>query len=187
MNLFSRLITVAVLLAASTCTIASPITYDFSYTFNDGTKITGSAKGTASANLVSGLSDIHVFRNGVAFSESITGLFGNCFAFNGSADLGCAVMSFNGLENNFLFIDTNDGGSLTTTNFYFDLTAHAVPKQYVAVETIYSGVPVRVEEYVDYAPKKWSLLARNDVPEPASIALFFVGLLGFAAVSHLKQ
>ena len=187
MNLFSRLITAAALLAASTCTIAAPITYDFSYTFNDGTKMTGSAKGTASANLVSGLSDIHVFRNGVAFSESITGLFGNCYGYNGAAEMGCAVMSFDGMGNNVLFIDTNDGGSQTTTNFYYDQTGRAMPMQNAAVETRYLDVVVRVEDYAVYVSGKWSLLARSDVPEPASIALFCVGLAGFAAARRRKQ
>jgi hypothetical protein len=98
-----RLMATTLLMAASAAALAAPATtYEFTYAYvGQPYVITGSAMGTLYGNLVKDLSSIHVQVNGTPLAESAGGLLGS--GLSGSWVIGGAVMSLDGLENNFLF------------------------------------------------------------------------------------
>lgn len=82
-------------------------TFNYQYQFENGAVVSGSFLGTASGNLITGLSHI-TFQFASGTNTPPTSVFGASWA-NGSLEYvsGGSVMSFNGQANNFLFTDTD--------------------------------------------------------------------------------
>lgn len=159
--------------------------YDFKYTFNDNSVVSGSFEGIATGNLISGLSNISVSFNGQSFTGSgglsSGGLYASCFSPFSGWDVDCGVVSFNGLENNFLFSDANFPAPGANMSNYF-LIFPATPS-YSLGELFFSGAVIA--EYPDsdfglYNPSHWSVTIHDttSVPEPATLLLFLLGLAG---------
>jgi hypothetical protein len=100
MKCISKVVGCIWLLAASVVAHANPSTYKFSYTFaSSGVVYTGTLDGEANGDLVTGLSNISVCRNGVGFQ-------GNGHLYGSSNDpamwwiRGGATVSVSGAANN---------------------------------------------------------------------------------------
>lgn len=121
----NKLITIAALISA---VFAAPVhaeaIYNYNYAFANGVVVNGSFTGTANGNLVTDLSNISVFINGFAYNSNGS-LFASSMGMNGWGQLGWrsggGVASFDGLQNNFLFIDSDYPNSYSYSNYFHDV------------------------------------------------------------------
>jgi PEP-CTERM motif len=186
-----RLILGLTLLASASASADAATMFDFSYAFHDnsgaltGDTITGSFFGVRAGNDVTSISNANASFDGTAltgplFVYSYTPTSPNC----GTADcytLGGATVSFNGLDNNFLFIDSPPSPSdhlTSATNYFYIIQpwANGGPGS-STIATQFSSPTSLVEQYNgDYFASSFTLSA---VPEPTTWALLF---LGFGAI-----
>tara|TARA_R110000868_G_scaffold98415_1_gene270844 strand:- start:71 stop:637 length:567 start_codon:yes stop_codon:yes gene_type:complete len=105
-------------LAFGTAAALQAGSFTYSYTFQDGDVVSGSFNGTQSGNLITGLSDISLFFNGVAATNNP--MFGTGWSpTNNSWVSGGAVASIDGTQNNFLFIDSNYPNNGNFTQYFY--------------------------------------------------------------------
>lgn len=156
---------------------AAPL-YEFSYRFTDGLTFSGSFSGTENGELVWIEGDIALYANGQRLLDKVTFSTKHFLIPELSWRQGGAVASFDGSANNFLFDFADSYGSQRWAFF-------SIPQGY-AGETrwTYAGnfAPLSYSEFMPSANmnEKWVLIRRedgNEVPEPASIALFALGLV----------
>ena len=160
----SKLIRCATLLAAMAIASGAhaSVMYDYSYTFASGDVMSGTFNGDASGNLVTNLTGITASFNG-------TPLAGSGALFNATlvvpmgrwvADGG--VASFDGTQNDFLFVDSHYPIDSNYTNYFYSIND---------VGTLANTQGGRIDEVV--VPGFWSLAV---VPEPGTGALLLAGL-----------
>jgi hypothetical protein len=207
MNLKLKSSSIAILTGiAASVAIAEPAAadqmYDFTYSFyNDinntlvatGDSITGSFTGTQSGSDVTNIANVAASFDGTPLTGpleaySYTPTAPNCGAAS-CYSLGGAVASFNGLDNNFLFINSPPSGSdnLTTyTNYFYVIQPWTNPGPGSATIAVQFQNPSgTVENYNgDYVPSSFQLTA---VPEPLTLSLFGAGLAGAAAMRRRKK
>jgi hypothetical protein len=142
-------------------------------------QVSGSFEGTANGNLVSNLSNISVFINGVAFNKNGE-LMNYAFKYN-EGDNGwvsdIAQVSFDGTENNFLFVDDLYNTDFTS-NFFRSQSAF---NETAACHWWSYSDYVYISDQLDH--RNWKL-TQADVPEPASPGLL---LLGLACVAGIRR
>lgn len=154
--------------------------FNYSYTFNSNTVVTGSFDGTAAGNLVTNLSNVSANLNGIALIGSGS-LYANSRSNSGSWQTGGAVASFNGLQNNFIFLDTNYPTSATFQNFFASVTYPLNSQAVTAIEVNHSNL----QRGGNNAPISWSLVA--SVPEPETYAMLLAGLGLMGAVLRRRK
>jgi PEP-CTERM motif len=147
--------------------------FDYSFTGTDGDLVSGSFSGTANGNLITNLSNITASLNGTVFSGS-----GNLFGSSHNATTwnwqsGGAVASFNGLQNNFLFIDADYPNSTYFSNYFYSVSN--IYNSYASVSNN--------STYGATSAANWRVVAAK-VPEPSSLILFALGL---AALVYFRR
>jgi hypothetical protein len=168
--------------------------YDFSYIFsgeNIGSGIVeGSFSGFADGNLITNLSDISVSFNGNPFVGS-----GELFDFhykiviNYYGILSGSVVSFDGTQNNFIFMDVNYTlGNQRDTN-YFRSFNNEIDVRMFSPSFSYALDNNKTWSNRTYNKNgSWTVTERTSfVPEPESLALFLLGLPMVAWVKRRKS
>ena len=197
MNHLVRAALVAAVLGASAA--ASAETVDFSYTFADGQLVTGSFDGTTTNGGASftGISDMQVAFNGIAFAPVTVGntTYGNATLQINNYNTGTesfddttpVTIYANGALNNFVISDV-DAASNSNPDYEFAYTNDPVlGSQVVAANFLHSDSfsgPTATQLDIDSPANvsNWTLTVAP-VPLPAGLPLLLSGLgvLGFAA------
>lgn len=154
--------------------------FDFSYTFASGDIVTGSLDGTVSGDLITNISNVSVSLDGNAFSGP---LYAEGFVLNvGYAD-GAAVASLDGLQNDFLFINSDyAAGDLSYNAFFGSITAPSIVDSVNDGFTIAQAIDGNIDAFDVPASATWSIRDVSSVPDTASaMALLAVGVVGLAA------
>src|SRR5262245_54916565 len=153
-------------------------TFDFSYTFGDGSIVTGSLSGTLVGDTVQNVSDVHVALNGTAFTGTLN--VAGWDAGSSKFDIP-AVVSTDASKNNFLFTDAADVNSSDWTNLFEMITNDPNANGVFAANPKMSGL----NSAFDLAPNgSWTLAP---VPLPAGFLLFGSGLGLFGALTRRRQ
>jgi len=164
---------------------ATAATYEYSYTLDLGTTISGSFSGIAIGDLIVDLTNVTAEVDGYAFKGS-----GNLatYSFAGTWIVGGAYASFDGLQNNFMFSDAPPPSVLDWTNQFFSLAGDATRLPDAPPEIGYGDRNVSINGYEalgDFPPNSsWCVTAMPEpasVPEPAGVIPLLGGLafLGF--------
>ncbi len=155
--------------------------FNYSYTFADGSIVKGGFTGNASGNLITDLSGISVLVNGVAFSGN-----GSLFAAGivGSEWYsGAGVASFDGLQNNFLFADSDFPWVTSYTNIFYNTYSR---NQEAYMESSQASNWDDLSN-PSYAGDNWSVWTASDIPEPAPVLLLAIGGVGLALARRRKR
>jgi hypothetical protein len=167
--------------------VASAATYDFSYTFTDGQQITGSLDGTLSGTSITGISDLQVSLNGIAFAGGTDSNGPTSLAIYGwdtSDESFDAPASFSTVssKNNFIIADENPNGA-NQANYYFEFVNDPAFGTSVAAANFLqsdsfsgTGATQSAADFVDDGT--WSVTPAP-VPLPAALPLLASGLALF--------
>lgn len=177
-------------LAALAATVAAPAAHAASFTFtetmangqdmaNGGAvvpvTVSGSFDGDLTGNLIGNLRNIAVRLNGVDFVGS-GALFAGSFDDDaGTWRDGGAVVSLDGLANNFFLAEARFPDTADVRNYYYNYTAGG---QSVAVDRIEVGTLHGLYGYTRPDQRNTLTVTQvtGSVPEPASWALMILGL-----------
>lgn len=142
--------------------------FNFSYVFGDGLAITGSLDGTENGNFVENVTNVSVFFDGSA-------LPGTVFAsrFDGASYLSGPIISFDALQNNFVFANADlANGDFGFDSIFYMLNASVFSDTALA----YSALGYASQDDPTVAAS-WSL-SRVAVPDQGkTLALLALGLL----------
>ncbi len=163
-------------------TLAHADTFKYTWQFDDGSKVIGTFDGVANGNLVSNLSNISVAIDGVAFVGN-----GSLLDFSWNPDRtlvrGGATASFNGLDNNFFFVDTDIINDPFYTN-YFGIAHH---RNLPFFEDNAQDLNGNIHMSAQYHPTKWTLTKLSPVPEPESWAMLLAGMGLIGGMAHRRR
>ena len=160
--------------------------FTYSYTFQDSDVVSGSFNGTQSGNLITGLSDISLFFNGVAATNNP--MFGT--GWNGSNWVsGAAVASIDGTENNFLFIDSDYPIATSWTQYFYarsPLGVYNGSNAYSYSLTPGSGLNDNGANDNPFIAANWSINGAN-VPDAATTLPLAVLGMGFLLLARRRS
>jgi hypothetical protein len=153
----------AALAGALASTNASATTFDFSYTFLTGDKITGSLEGTQVGSSIENVSNVQMAFDGLAFDEPLVTASFNLS--NDTLNVGTPVISTDGTKNNFAFANAP---SIAATQYFLFVSAASEVTTLSPAGQLTDG---------PYNPAAWSI---QPVPLPAAGWLLCsgIGLLG---------
>jgi hypothetical protein len=168
-------------------------TFDFSYTFDTGDIISGSFTGTRSGQNVTDIANISARLDGKAFTGPLSAMSytdpgNNCYSATCFSGTG-AVVSFNPLNNNFMFLDTGSPANFVSgkyTNVFYIIPW---PNTGETEATSYYHSPDTYIDYYngDYIPKNWTLTAVAAVPEPSTWAMMLFGFAGVGFIAYRRK
>ena len=169
-----QLASLAFLFCASSA-MASLVTFHYSYTFSGGRVVAGSFDGIGNGNLITGLSNISASLDGVQFAGN-GALAAFSVATNGIV-LGGATASWDGTQNNFMFIDGDFHQAWSNYVFFNPVYEQNLnPIHTLAAEVVSIPTSQTAYDFQAYSPTRWTLVA--EVPEPSTLALLTLGLVG---------
>lgn len=114
----SRTLTLTLALGLSAVS-ARAETFSFSYVFGDGLTVTGDFAGVANGNFAENIYDVSVYFNGTQMPGSVF-----TSQFDGASYLNGPVISFNALQNNFVFANSDlAGGDFGFDSIFYMLNA----------------------------------------------------------------
>lgn len=157
-------------------------TFHYSYVFDSGNTITGSFDGTASGDLVTGLSNITAVLDGVAF---IGPLFGSSMVSNSGWQSGGAVASFTGNQNNFLFVDADYPTNTSITNYFFIADYYSNQSLVTTAHSWTTGA--QGYDSNGWSAARWTLTNVSAVPEPETYAMLLAGLGVMGTVARRRK
>ena len=188
-----KLLTAGALLALA-CT-AGATTFNFTYEIWDRQNtvledtVTGSFDGIASGNRVTGLSNISVFVKKNIPNAVATAFWGNGNLFSGHYERTLAydddaVASFDGTENNFLFMATSIEDSKSA-----DSNINNWRNAFGSTSGFNTGYIFRrgISNTETTNPAHWSLTPVTSVPEPETYAMLLAGLGVMGAVARRRK
>nr|WP_294506155.1 PEP-CTERM sorting domain-containing protein [uncultured Rhodopila sp.] len=163
----------AALLSLAASAAHADTLFTFTDNFASGDVVTGSFDGTAHGNLITGLSNISVSFDGVAFNGN-----GSLLAFHMATSTewqpGGAVASFDGTQNNFLFQDR------TATQLYLDVSGQEIG-------ALNNYIPYPETGNDASGPNTWTISAvPAAVPEPGTLALLGIAFAGIGLARRRK-
>jgi hypothetical protein len=173
--------------------VASASTFDFSYTFTDGQQITGSLDGTLNGTMITGISDLQVSLNSIAFaggsdSNGPTSLQIYGWDTSDASYDAPAAFSTVSKNNNFIISDENPNGA-NQANYYFTFINDPTYGTEVAAANFlhsdsFSG-PGATQAAADLADDGTWTVTPAPVPLPAALPLLLSGL-GLFGVSRRR-
>jgi PEP-CTERM motif len=170
MNIISALLSLGMTMASS----HAAINFNYSYTFQDGAKVSGSLTGTQNGDYVENISDVTMSLNGIAVSRTI---FPASFDYNLQKWVDYYHISFNLEKCNIVLFNSDYAHGDYSYNTYFGVS-YTWSASYVVTEP-WPGKILHSDEYYDHPgdPSRWSLMA---VPEPSTYlaGLSALGMLG---------
>jgi hypothetical protein len=182
---------VATLLVAGSNAYAT--TYDFSYTFNTGDVVSGSFTGIQSGQNITDIANISASLDGTPFTGplyamSYTAAGSNCSSATCFSGTG-AVVSFNPLNNNFMFLDTDSVTNFLAQNYTNVFYIIPWPNGNQTEATTYFQPP---NTYIDqyngqYIPANWILTTVSAVPEPSTWAMMILGFAGIGFMAYRRK
>ena len=181
MKLFVKVAIAAAALCASA--VASADQFDFSYTFFDGERVTGSFDGTAGVDAgnqlaVNNISNIQVALNGVAFSGGAGSLQINSFN-TGTESFGApgaaTTIYANAAENNFDISDVDASQNSLSPAYFFEFfnDPNGFGTFATATNSLFTATGGGTPAPIDDGTGKWSVAP---VPLPAALPLLLSGL-----------
>ena len=169
--MIKKLLMAVALLATLSGVAQADSVFDFSYTFTDGLVLTGSLDGTLNGQFVTNVSNVSINFNGTTFSGTLLG--GSFDGAAGNFDFTKSpVVSFNALQNNFIFSDAADSNA--ASNFFYFVNG-ATPSGLSNQELFVSSnhVTLNPADFDSPGAGTWSL---TPVPLPAALPLLVSGL-----------
>jgi hypothetical protein len=163
---------------------AQATTFNYSYSFVDGTTVTGSFDGGESGGLVTGLSNISVLVNGTALNRGFKG-----YAFDTTTKEWtptAAVASFDGYANNFIFSDSSRE-DFNSNNMYFAFVTASSGATTMSVAEMNYGRLLQNIAYDGSLQSRWHLQAVNAIPEPETYAMLLAGLGLMGALARRRK
>jgi len=163
------------------CGPANADLFNYSYTFTDGSIVSGSFSGTANGLFIDNVSNVSASFNGAPFAGS-PNLFSVHYSLtDGWQNTVQPTVSFDGNLNSFMFIDSDYPTDFGYTNFFY--LVNVEDESSVAVGTDISVLAIESSSNGTYDSSHWSVTAVNAVPEPETYAMLLagLGLLGFVA------
>jgi len=154
--------------------------FNFTYTFHDGSFVSGSLVGDANGQFVDNVSNVSMSLNGNSFAGSPNLYSLSYDASHGWQNTNPAKVSFDGSLNNFLFIDSDYPVNATYTNYFQFVSFQGIAEAYSSP----LGADVFDSGGNPIDPSRWSLAnVTTPIPEPETYAMLLagLGLLGFAA------
>ena len=196
-NNILRLIGLLTVLQLSS-SVQADTTFNYSYIFSSKDIIAGSFTGSVDGNLITNLSNITASFDGLPFNTDVSGrLYGFAYVtdangssatLNSSGDVldgktawanGDAVASFDGTQNNFLFIDSVDPNGASFTNFF------AIGNAFGGYSSSGSYGGTLLNEAFNSA--NWTVTEAIPTPVPGAVWLFGSGLSVWIGINKRRR
>ncbi|ABD81546.1 PEP-CTERM sorting domain-containing protein [Saccharophagus degradans] len=145
--------------------------FEYSYSFGNGNSVSGTLTGDVNGAYVQNVEAVTLTIN----TQELNQTFYDVGLTNGSWS-GDAIVSFDASLNNFLFSDVNYP-SQTNYSVFFQMINYGSTHN----AKIYNKNPSVYSSDRPINASAWSLTEVASVPEPASLILFGLGLIGVAA------
>jgi len=144
-------------------------TFNYSYTFGDGLEVSGTLDGTQNGNFVENVSNVSVFFDGIAMPGTIYASM-----YDGLNYLNGPVVSFDALQNNFLFA-TSDlaGGDFAYDSIFYMLNSSVFEDTALAFSS--AGVGYASQDFPTFSGS-WSLTVPDSGSTLVLVALSMGGL-----------